>query len=475
MSHMITNANQEALPNTHQTSIPTSPASSPSGSIEVPAYGARFAHWLVSNYKKSLVVLLCATSGYQYLKCNSRTSLADHRITSVLLDTLQARLSFLQAIESTDTNNPTVSRTSIECLFDPQSFQRFMDTHFKSLDYPHWYQTFLKQDDTCSAGEGECQAVSDDKGRQGEAYDKPCQQRAGFRFHSELGTGGFYPVYRMTTEDGQPFTMKVINDPVDYAQENLINRSLLSFTGKGSEYLARLIGTSSPESPLNYLITEAFDSTLRDFLSGLDGAPDKHRTQSIFRQMLKGVQAIHDARLTHNDLKPDNIFISANGDIKIANFASAGTIGWIHDMGTAEYRAPEKLLHFINARTVSCYDLSLHNDPNPRKVPCGRAETSNEKTDNWSLGVILAQLVLGDPFLLMIEPDTLRKCKYSFHNPGGCVLNQLSKQQALITRRLRDHDLDAADLFSRLIESSPTERITLEEALKHPFMQEDNL
>lgn len=468
---MITNTSQEALLNTRQTGVSTSP---PSSSIESQSCPTRFAHWLVSNYKKSLVVLLCATGGYQYLKGNPKTSLVDHRITPILSDSLQAGLTLLQDIESADTRNPAVSRTSIECLFDSQSFQRFLDTHFKSLDYPDWYQAFLKQEDTCSAGEGNCLAAIVDNSGPGGTHNQYCQQKAGFRFHSELDNGGFNPVYRITTEDGQSFTMKVINDPVDYAQENLINRSLLNFSGNGTEYLARLIGTSSSESPLNYLIMEAFGSTLRDFLNGLDGAPDKHRTQSIFRQMLKGVQAIHDARLTHNDLKPDNIFISSNGDIKIANFASAGPIGWIHDMGTAAYRSPEKLIYFNNDWTVTCLDHSLLNGPNPRIVPCGLAETSSEKTDNWSLGVMLAQLILGDPLLLMIDPETMGKCKVSL-DTEGCLLNQLSKQQELITNRLRDHDVDAVDLFSRLTESSPAERITIKEALQHPYMQQDNL
>ena len=309
---MIANSNQEALLN-------PPPAGSPSNSIEAPSYGTRFAHWLVRNYKESLMVLLCAAGGYAHLKSSSRASLGDHKINPALPDSQRARSSFLQVIDSTEAGKPTVSYNRIECLFDHQSFQRFMDTHFKSVDYPEWYQNFMQQEDACSAGKSKSPVTSDHKTM--DEYEKPCQQKPGFLFHSKPGTGDFNPVYRITTKDGQPFAIKVANDTGDIIEEFFTHARLLAHTirGKsGTEYLARIIGLSSAESPLKYLITEAFNSTLLDFLKGLNKAPDKHHIQSIFRQMLKGVQAIHNARLIHNDLKSDNMFINSKGDIKIA-------------------------------------------------------------------------------------------------------------------------------------------------------------
>ena len=43
----------------------------------------------------------------------------------------------------------------------------------------------------------------------------------------------------------------------------------------------------------------------------------------ITREILLGLQALHDKRQLHRDLKSDNILLSLNGDVKIADFGFA--------------------------------------------------------------------------------------------------------------------------------------------------------
>jgi serine/threonine-protein kinase len=68
-------------------------------------------------------------------------------------------------------------------------------------------------------------------------------------------------------------------------------------------------------------------------------------------QVADGLQAAHDAQVVHRDLKPDNIFITKKGDIKVLDFGTAKfeTMGGApttqHNdrMGTVPYMSPEQL------------------------------------------------------------------------------------------------------------------------------------
>lgn len=71
----------------------------------------------------------------------------------------------------------------------------------------------------------------------------------------------------------------------------------------------------------------------------------------IASQVLEGLQALHEAGLVHGDLKPENVLLDALGNVKLADFGSAGRPGTQRGNvtaaitapgpGTALYQAPE--------------------------------------------------------------------------------------------------------------------------------------
>lgn len=80
----------------------------------------------------------------------------------------------------------------------------------------------------------------------------------------------------------------------------------------------------------------------------------------------------HSAGVAHHNLKPSNILVNRNCDLKICNFGSAQAQGpWIMGcISTVYYTAPEVLL---------------------------TGHSHDEQADIWSAGCIFAEMLLGKP------------------------------------------------------------------------------
>jgi len=96
---------------------------------------------------------------------------------------------------------------------------------------------------------------------------------------------------------------------------------------------------------------------------------------------LRGLKYIHSAKILHRDLKPRNLLVNSNCDLKICDFGLARAVvpdlkaktGVMTDyVATRWYRAPELLLSW--------------------------KEYSNS-VDVWSVGCIFAELLRRKPFL----------------------------------------------------------------------------
>ena len=65
----------------------------------------------------------------------------------------------------------------------------------------------------------------------------------------------------------------------------------------------------------------------------------------IFKQAAKGIHAMHLAGYVHADMKPNNLVVCENGDVKIIDLGQACPIGTVKEriQGTPEYIAPEQV------------------------------------------------------------------------------------------------------------------------------------
>lgn len=110
--------------------------------------------------------------------------------------------------------------------------------------------------------------------------------------------------------------------------------------------------------------------TLKDRLAR--GPLDLEDARDLTRQMAEGLGAAHRQGIVHRDVKPGNVMVTPEGLVKVLDFGAAKIAGHGLDrysrvIGTVSYMSPEQT----------------------------RAEDVDARTDVWSLGVVIYEMLTG--------------------------------------------------------------------------------
>ncbi|HZU48331.1 MAG TPA: protein kinase [Mycobacterium sp.] len=172
-----------------------------------------------------------------------------------------------------------------------------------------------------------------------------------YRVQAKIASGGTSTVYRGLDERlDRPVAVKVMD--ARYAgDEQFLTRFRLE-----ARTVARLkhpglvaVYDQGLDARHPFLVMELIEGgTLRELLIERGPMPP-HAVAPVLRPVLGGLGAAHRAGLVHRDVKPENVLISDDGEVKIADFglvravAAAGITSASVILGTAAYLSPEQV------------------------------------------------------------------------------------------------------------------------------------
>ena len=216
-----------------------------------------------------------------------------------------------------------------------------------------------------------------------------------------------------------------------------------------------------------YLVTELLDTDLHYIIHSKQALSDDHIQYFVY-QILRGLKAVHSAKVLHRDLKPGNLLVNKNCDLKICDFGLARGV----DSGS------QALTEYVVTRWYRAPELLVEN------------ETYGPEVDIWAAGCILGEL-LGRKTLLPGRDylDQLKLIVKMLGSPTDSDLASVENQQAVLyikalprrdaslRKRFPKANEAAITLLERMLVFDPRERVTAADALADPYfgaLHDDN-
>jgi len=226
--------------------------------------------------------------------------------------------------------------------------------------------------------------------------------------------------------------------------------------------IVRLLDVIHADKKL-YLVFEFLNQDLKKYM---DTAPDGRihvpLVKSYLWQLLQGIAYCHSHCVLHRDLKPQNLLIDKEGNIKLADFGLARAFAvpvrtYTHEVVTLWYRAPEILLG---------------------------AKFYSTPVDVWSIGCIFAEMLSRRPlFPGDSEIDQLFRIFRTLGTPDETTwsgVSALPNYRSVFpkwesqdpTKSIPNIDEDGKELFNKLVCYDPRNRMSAKQALSHRYFRD---
>jgi len=209
-----------------------------------------------------------------------------------------------------------------------------------------------------------------------------------------------------------------------------------------------------------YLVFEFMNQDLSAYMKAHRQISAK-QVKSFTQQMLLGIEYCHKRGVLHRDIKPQNLLVDKDLNLKLADFGLTRVVSipvqaYTHEVITLWYRAPEILLGGKH------YSIGV---------------------DTWSIGCILAELVnkralwTGDS-----EIDMLFRIFRTLGTPnekmwpGVSSLPDFNRSfpkwpKKSLKKIVPNIDRHGQDLFQQLMQYDPVQRMSAKKALLHPYFK----
>jgi len=314
----------------------------------------------------------------------------------------------------------------------------------------------------------------DEKGR----YNSVIGDHIAYRYEllARLGKGAFGDVYRVYDhKTGGQFALKVIRNERRFHRQAQVEISVLKLITKEDTddqfCCAKMVDQLLFREHVCILFELLHHDLYAELKAGKFSGLKPSWVSGICNDVLRCLVLLSQHRVVHADLKPENLMMVSPGEggrVRVIDFGSSCFAhGKVHTyIQSRYYRSPEIVLGMGYGPQIDMWSLGciLFELDTGRPLFPGKSEAELMLLCAELLGCppteLLATASRGDEMFPAGLPCVRRDRRGRIRNPGGRTLEDAVKT----------NDPSFIDFLSRCLTWNPVDRMTPEEALKHPYI-----
>lgn len=280
----------------------------------------------------------------------------------------------------------------------------------------------------------------------------------------KVGSGGMADVYRAKCHRLNRFVAIKILKPEFSADTTLVTKfraEAQSVAGLSHPNIVSVYDVGD-DGDLHYIVMELVEGiTLKKFIEK-KGHLDIKEAIGISIQIAQGLEAAHDNHIVHRDIKPQNIIISREGKVKVADFgiAKAATTNTVTQgaVGSVHYLSPEQARGGYSDERSDIYSFGI----TMYEMLCGKVPFAGDNTVSVALSHIQYEPVPVrevNPAVPFSVNQIVQKCMQKrpenrYHSASELIVD--------LKRSIMNPDGDFVQI-SDGISNSPTKHMTKDE------------
>ena len=261
-----------------------------------------------------------------------------------------------------------------------------------------------------------------------------------YRVEREIGRGGMGEIYlAVDTRLSRPVALKLLAASFIRDTERVarFRREARAVSLLNHPNIVTIYEIGEAEG-LRFIVTEYVEgATLRQMLSR--NRLTREQALDIAAQTASALVAAHEAGIIHRDIKPENVMVRADGYVKVLDFGLAKMTEGVESGGNSSDADSPTIITLNTSPGLVMGTLTYMSPEQARGLKV------DARTDVWSLGVVMYEMIAGQP-------------PFIGETPSDCIALILQKEPLPLTYHAPDVPTELERIVTKALRKDREER-----------------